>query len=64
MENRINQNKKLIEDGMTIMKNLDDVLYLAGGNYSIEELKKISVFDFLAIISTNNIKFIYEGNKE
>jgi len=52
-------NKQLIEAGMEIQKSLDDALRKAGGDFTLDELKEISAYDFISILSTNNIRFTY-----
>ena len=56
-------NKQLIEAGMEIQKSLDDSLRKAGGDFTIDKLKEISAFDFISILSTNKIRFVFEGEE-
>jgi len=59
-------NKELIESGMDIMESFLIAISEAGGcitSFSKEGLKQMSAYDLISLLSTNNIKFIYGGQK-
>ncbi len=57
-------NKELIESGMEIMNSFCEALHKADGTLNIVRLKAMSAWELLSLLSTNNVRFIYEGKEE
>lgn len=56
------ENKELIENGMEMMQSFCSAIQDAGG-LTMLDLKNITGWELLSMLSTNNIRFIYKEKK-
>ena len=63
MEDKMKNNEYLIRNFLNLKHSLDVSIESAGGiPLTFEQLDKMTVFELFQLISTNNIRFIYNGD--